>query len=346
MQSGFMNVLGIVAVFGVAEGPNISAARTSEKPMIAFRGLLLMRNYLQSWLQAETDNIKHSTWLGYDKILRYHLIPTFGEMTLGDLRRKHVHDWVATQPDLSAKRLRNIVSVLRIALDAAVERELIETNPLLTFRIRKRVNSKAENIEPFSAEERAAILSELEGQDRNLIEFAFWSGLRTSELVALDWSDFDWIRGVVRVSRVLTLGMDEPEDGTKTAAGIREVKLLSPALRVLQAQKIHTLLKNAEVFQNPRTGERWTGDKCIRQGMWTPALRKAKVRYRKPYSTRHTYASMLLAAGESPMWVASGAYGLVAYCQTVRTLDSVRHARSWVQGGGSLVTRWSQHRCK
>ncbi len=143
-----------------------------------------------------------------------------------------MHDWVATHPGLSAKRLRNIVSVLRIALDAAVERELIETNPLLTFRIRKRVNSKAEDIDPFSAKERAAILSELEGQDRNLIEFAFWTGLRTSELVALDWSDFDWIRGVVRISRVLTLGMDEPEDGAKTAAGIREVKLLGPALRV------------------------------------------------------------------------------------------------------------------
>ena len=123
--------------------------------------LLLMRNYLQPWLQAEKDNIKHSTWLGYDKILRYHLIPTFGEITLGDLRRKHMHDWVATHPGLSAKRLRNIVSVLRIALDAAVERELIETNPLLTFKIRKRVSSKAEDIDPFSADERAAILSEL-----------------------------------------------------------------------------------------------------------------------------------------------------------------------------------------
>lgn len=38
--------------------------------------------------------------------------------------------------------------------------------------------------------------------------------------------------------------------------------------------------------------------------MWTPALKKAGVRYRRPYQTRHTYASMMLSAGEHPMWVA------------------------------------------
>ncbi len=28
------------------------------------------------------------------------------------------------------------------------------------------------------------------------------------------------------------------------------------------------------------------------------------MRYRRPYQTRHTYASMMLTAGESPVWVA------------------------------------------
>jgi integrase len=38
--------------------------------------------------------------------------------------------------------------------------------------------------------------------------------------------------------------------------------------------------------------------------MWVPAMKKAGVRYRRPYQTRHTYASMMLSAGEHPMWVA------------------------------------------
>jgi integrase len=284
---------------------------------------------------------RDSTWLGYDKILRYHLIPTFGKTLLADVRRKHLHDWIAKHPDLSPKRLRNIVSVLRIAFDAAVERELIETNPLVNFRIRKRSGTKAEDIDPFNQDERRAILSVLQGQDRNLIEFAFWTGLRTSELCGLNWTDVDWVRGTVRISRILTLGMEEPEEGAKTAAGIREVKLLRPALSALQAQKAHTFLKNVEIFQNPRTGERWTGDKTIRQGMWLPALRKAGVRYRKPYATRHTYASMmLLAAGESPMWVAQ------QMGHTDWSLTAKRYAR-WIpsdfpHAGRKAESLWSQ----
>jgi integrase len=222
---------------------------------------------------------------GYKKILKYHLIPEFGKLTLTEFRRKHARDWTIKFHELSAKRMRNILSVLRVALDAAVERELIESNPRIAFKVRKRSTGPSQDIDPFSSEERGAILAVLTGQNRNLVQFAFWTGLRTSELCGLDWADVDGVRGVVVVSRVLTQGMEEPEEGTKTVAGRREVKLLAPALEALRAQKAYTYLKNTEVFQNPNTGERWTGDKTIREGMWAPALRKAKVRYRKPYQT-------------------------------------------------------------
>ncbi|MCX8566898.1 MAG: hypothetical protein ON057_001625 [Glomeribacter sp. 1016415] len=33
-------------------------------------------------------------------------------------------------------------------------------------------------------------------------------------------------------------------------------------------------------------------------------MRRSGVRYRHPYQTRHTYASMMLSTGEHPMWVA------------------------------------------
>ncbi|MGR6737318.1 hypothetical protein ACU2GK_14570 [Pseudomonas chlororaphis] len=56
---------------------------------------------------------------------------------------------------------------------------------------------------------------------------------------------------------------------------------------------------------NPNSGEPWEESGEIRKVIWLPALRKAGVRYRRPYQTRHTYASMMLSAGEHPMWVAS-----------------------------------------
>jgi integrase len=143
----------------------------------------------------------------------------------------------------------------------------------------------------------------LTGQGRNFIQFAFWTGMRTSELVALNWGDIDFVRGVVKVTRAITQKSKEAE-GTKTAAGRREIKLLQPALEALQLQKQHTWLKGEEIFQNPQSCIRWTGDQAIRKTLWAWALKRGGVRYRKPYQTRHTYASMMLSAGEHPMWVA------------------------------------------
>ena len=65
---------------------------------------------------------------------------------------------------------------------------MIETNPLAGWCYRKVEPPKdSDDIDPFTIEEQATILHHLEGQGRNLIQFALWSGMRTSELVALNW---------------------------------------------------------------------------------------------------------------------------------------------------------------
>ena len=122
--------------------------------------------------------------------------------------------------------------------------------------------------------------------------------------MALDWGDIDWIRNEVHVTRAMTQDAKGKAEVTKTISGKRSIKLLGPALEALNAQKTFTFLAGLEVFQNPRTSERWTGDQPIRKTLWAHALKKAGVRYRRPYQTRHTYASMMLSAGEHPMWVA------------------------------------------
>lgn len=59
------------------------------------------------------------------------------------------------------------------------------------------------------------------------------------------------------------------------------------------------------MFPNPRTGRPWASDKAFRENDWTRALARAEVRYRYPYQTRHTFASLMLSSGENVMWVAA-----------------------------------------
>ncbi|HAU1294565.1 TPA: tyrosine-type recombinase/integrase, partial [Legionella pneumophila] len=56
---------------------------------------------------------------------------------------------------------------------------------------------------------------------------------------------------------------------------------------------------------NPRTNQPWETDHQIRRTAWVHTMKKAGIRYRNPYQTRHTYASMMLSSGENIMWVAS-----------------------------------------
>lgn len=264
--------------------------------------LVTVGDFLDKWLDRQKQQLKASSYEGYRKIVVGQLDPWFGKMKLSELKRKHVRDKLADH-EAGNKTLANIQSVLRAALAEAVDDELLEANPLAGYTYRRSEAPKeADDIDPFDRVEQTAILAALDGQARNFVQFALWTGLRTSELVALDWSDIDFTRGVVRISRAMTQRAAAPE-GTKTTAGRREVKLLQAALEALQAQKAHTYLKGEEVFQNPQTLARWAGDQPIRKTMWQWALKKAGVRYRYPYQTRHTYASMMLSSGEHPMWV-------------------------------------------
>ena len=261
--------------------------------------------YLESWVEKQKQHIKSSTWDGYRKIVYNALIPKIGRIYLNDLKRSDIRKLCDDMPDASNKRLSNIQSVLRSSLRDALDDDLIETNPLHDWTYsRKEAPKPTDDVDPFSIEEQEAILKYCKHpQHENLIRFALWTGLRTSELVALLWGDIDWIRGVIKVQRGRTQVAKEAEE-PKTRRSTREVKILSPAMEALKNQKNLTYLEGKEIFLNPHTNNPWGGDQPIRSA-WETVLKRAGVRYRRPYQTRHTYASMMLSSGESPIWVAS-----------------------------------------
>lgn len=256
---------------------------------------------LDDWLDGKT--VKSSTMSDYMKSVRL-LKEHFGDYDAADLEISHIRNYCKNST-ASAKRLNNLLSPLRMALQEAYEDKIIDANILHGWTYKKpAIEEKPDPIDPFTQAEQAAILAALDGQKRNFIQFAFWTGMRTSELVGLYWDDVDMIAGKVEVKRARTQAATQTET-TKTYSSRRMIELLPPALEALKAQKTHTYLAGKEVFHNPRTDEPWRGDAPIRKTLWIPALKKAGVRYRNPYQTRHTFASMMLSAGEHPMWVAN-----------------------------------------
>lgn len=279
----------------------------------------VVSTFLKNWFKEKRLEIKASTEDDWDGILERQIIPHFGVMRLRELTRDVIIQWLKSldhgrKKPLSNKTLANHQTILRQALSSAVEKKLIDTNPLAGYTYSRKIKQRVEvadiadlqgreHVDPFSSKEQLALLLAAAPQMRNYLKLALWTGLRTSELIALNWQDIDWKQGVVRVWKAMTRGAKGSVESTKTAAGRREVKLLPPALEALNAQKDHTYLAQKAIFHDPRTGERWEHHEKVWE-VWQTVVRKSKVRYRNPYQTRHTYASMMLSAGEHPMWVA------------------------------------------
>jgi integrase len=257
---------------------------------------------LAQWLAGMKSQIEHTTYRDYELAIDRVWVPKFGTLRLPELTRAALKEWVS-EHTCGLKRIRNLLLPMRGRYAQALEDELITTNPFIGWSPKKIEPPKEDDdVDPFSQAEVTAILAACTGQIRNLFQFAFWTGLRTSELIALRWEDVDLHNGMLSVRRAK---VRKQIKAPKTKAGRRTVQLLQPAIDALQAQREHTRLRGEEVFMNPRTGAPWLHDGPIRKTAWQPALIRAEVRYRYPYQTRHTFASTLLSAGENPVWVAS-----------------------------------------
>lgn len=297
---------------------------------------ITIKSALEHWLADVRGQIEHTTFRDYQLAIERTWEPWCGNRRLTELSRPDLKAWVAIQT-CGLKRIRNLLLPMRGMFSAALDDGLISLNPFVGWTPRKVEPPKEfDDIDPFTQLEVTAILNACEGHIRNLFQFAFWTGLRTSELIALRWEDIDLVNRTLSVRRAK---VRKQVKAPKTKAGRRTIQLLEPAFDALQAQRQYSLLQGAEVFLNPRTGEAWLHDGQIRKTAWQPTLKRAEVRYRYPYQTRHTFASTLLSAGENPVWVAS-MMGHKDWAMIVRTYG--RWIPSIAPGAGQKVASlWS-----
>ena len=193
---------------------------------------------LKQWLLAKRPRIEPTTYHGYEKDAVYHLIPEFGARRLSELRTSDVEQWLSGL-DICGKTKNNILIPLRAVYRQALRDEKIERDPLQKIPL---FQHRAKEPFPLSRAEIEAILNASEGQIQNIIEFAIWTGLRTSELIAVRWTDVDLKAGKVHV-RMTRTSQGEKSHG-KTATSLRAVDLHPQARDALLRQQVHTDGKN------------------------------------------------------------------------------------------------------
>lgn len=246
----------------------------------------------------------------YVKWARSRLKPHFATKYIDEVNTQDLRAWIAElSTELSPKSIRNCIGLTSSILNRAVEDGLIKSNPLTPIKLRtllpKKRASEEDKVDPFNAADIKSILEACDRpQERALFQFAFSTGLRTGELIALKWKHIDWKNGIIHVEDNIVSGeIGTVEKATKTDAE-RDVPLLPAARSALEMMRpLTALLKNGDYVFTPDGINRWRHDYQIR-ARWTIILRNAKVRYRNPYQTRHTFASTLLMNGEPELLVA------------------------------------------
>lgn len=264
-----------------------------------------VKMYLDEYLEiCETRNLSPSTIVGYKKCRRalasLHIFPA-SELTPAALKT-----WIQSQKT-TLKTIRNHLSFLRSSLDEAITDGVLQINPVSLVTASRYQSKKTENLSDYvvdpltPAEVNALLTSAGNKQWENLFRFAIETGLRSSELCSLRWRDIDFIQKTAHVQSASVAGITK---GTKTKAGTRKVELTDEAMYALASQKTFTFMKDATVFEDPKTEKAWASADAIRKKAWVPTLRKAGIRYRNPYQTRHTFATRLISRGINLFWLA------------------------------------------
>ena len=202
----------------------------------------LLREFL-----AEAKSTKEaSTYRGYKKVCEGHLLPLFDKVEIQDLQPAILRKWIRSL-HCTTKTVGNILTPLRAIIEQALVDQYIKENPLNSIVIDKLLNKETKRSDykpdPFSVDEINTILKFSEGQVRLLFQFAFFTGLRVSELIGLRWEDIDWQNQIIHVEETIVY---KEAKGPKTEAGVRDVLLLPPALEALERVR----LINPTLFRN------------------------------------------------------------------------------------------------
>jgi integrase len=172
-----------------------------------------VKEWLDTWLDTyKKDNLRPSTYNSYKMVIRLYLKPHLGDVLLKDLQTNQIQqvlNWLykegrqvkktkkkkeQKQPKgLSRRTVELTRTVIKAALDKAVEDDLIIKNPAKGTTLPKEERKK---VKPFTRDDALKFLEFVEDDRLYAIYYLMFStGLRRGEALGLKWQDIELAEG-------------------------------------------------------------------------------------------------------------------------------------------------------
>jgi integrase len=262
------------------------------------------------------DRYKPSSLRDYERNMRLRVLPELGGVRLTDVRRPDLQEFadglLATGLDPST--IRTTFLPLRAIYRRAVARGEVAVNPCTGLEL-PAVRGRRERF--ASPEEAEALIAAVSEGDRAIWATAMYAGLRRGELRALRVQALDLAAGVIRVER----GYDavEGEIELKSGAGRRKVPIPAVLRDYLTEDLARTGRTDADRCFGT-TGIRPVDGRKL-QARADKAWREAGLDRITPHECRHTFASLMIAAGVN----AKALQTFMGHSNITTTLDTYGH---------------------
>lgn len=263
------------------------------------------QTFVKTWIDENSITWRTSHRKNVASIVRKYLLPEFGMINIHQVKREQILGFRANlgqitdkegKRKLSNARINKIMSILRAVLNEASARFNFAT-PFINIKTLK--NNPAD-IHPFSLEEVFSILNAVRGDYYYYYVVRFFTGMRTGEIDGLKWKYVDFERNIIAIRETIVEGVQEED--AKTLSSIRDIQMNKMVVEAMKKQYQATGNKSEYVFCNLKGAP--LSHRNVTKRVWHPLLKKLGLSARKPYQTRHTAATLWLAAGEAPEWIA------------------------------------------
>lgn len=249
------------------------------------------------WLRIKKGEIEHSTLHHYEQTLSSYHFDDWAKLHLPELDYRKLAAKLSALPQ-HPKTWNNIASVMSMVLEYGFKAKLLREQLHGHIELRKPPKAKPD---PFTLAEVDVLLAKIKQPvGVNFYEFAFFSGVRPSEQIALQWKHVDLRAGTILVERAITRSK---EKDTKTGEE-RTVDLTARARAAIERQRAVSQLAGGYVFLG-LDGHPYTTTDGPLDAFWKPAMKLAGIRARDARQTRHTFATLCLHAALKPGWVAA-----------------------------------------
>jgi integrase len=263
------------------------------------RSDLTFETWARTWLDS-TVHLKPKTRLGYESLLRSHVLPRFGRFRLGEIERLDIQRWVAALHEdrgLSPARVRQAYQVLAAALKAAVQSRLLIHTPCIGIKLPRAV---AREMKFLSADEVARLAWAIREPYEVLVHLLAYGGLRWGEAVALRWRRIDLDKRRIEVAEsVAEIGAGFYPGAPKNWQR-RTVAIPGLLADLFRAYRKETTAGPDDLVFGDEHGN-FLRHSNFRNRVWIPAVAAAGLPAGlRIHDMRHTCAALLIAQGAHP----------------------------------------------